>query len=142
MNVFRKEKYKCYQVNIIHGDITMTDKCHKCGKSDKRLFHHHKSYKPEIIVLMCMSCHVKLHNRLREEKICKVPVSEITQLSKNASNKVYHKNNCDRLEFTETMMVNVQLQEQINYNYKTGSITYSINFRTFGSKQLYYVDVE
>lgn len=122
-------------------------KCHKCKCTDKKLIHHHKSYNPEIIVMMCMSCHKKLHAKLRREGTCQIPTDELEKLShssKHSKNRecVYHKNNCDQIEFTKTVMLYVQLRECLRYNYKTGNVSYWTGFRATGSKKLYYIDAK
>lgn len=73
-------------------------KCHKCGCTDRRLFHHHKSYNPEIIVMVCMPCHKLLHNKLRKNGSCTIPPDELAHISNTSPNrkkqdKLYYQNN-------------------------------------------------
>ena len=115
-------------------------KCEKCG-STKNLIHHHEKYLElhgkEKIIILCHSCHKKLHNRLRKEGKCNIPVKKL----KKISNKSYVKKNKEYITFTETMMTNVQLQEMITYNKKSGSINYSSSFEANNGKKLWYHDV-
>ena len=138
-------------------------KCHKCGCTDKRLFHHHKSYNPEIIVLVCMPCHKKIHIGLRFDGACDIPPDELTEMS-NKSNyaqkrkhehyiehmdvykersKQYHKthkvfNKCSYY----TMMSNVQLIERIRINIDNDYIGVYSGFRAMHSKRLYFIDLD
>ena len=114
------------------------EKCHKCGRDDVKLIHHHKSYEPEVIVMMCRSCHEKLHVQLRKEGTCQIPVDELGKICR----ELYHHNNYQKFDFYETMMLYVGFYEQIKYNHKTGTVTYSANFKASNGKELYYVDVE
>jgi len=66
--------------------MSETTKCHKCGCTDKRLFHHHKSYDPEIIVMVCWSCHQKIHQRLRKDGLCTIPPDELNHISIYSNN--------------------------------------------------------
>lgn len=111
-------------------------KCHKCGCADKELIHHHRSYEPEEIVLVCRSCHKLLHNRLRKEGLCTVPPEEISRMSIDSKNtkklnsirqkserglaisrKINKKfrdvHNQYDYRFYETMMPNIRLHERI-----------------------------
>ena len=90
--------FKCFRINIVHGDYM---KCHKCGCTDKKLIHHHKSYTPEIIVMMCKSCHTKLHRRLRKEDICQVPADELEKLSMNSKHSKNRSN-----QYQKIMLIN------------------------------------
>ena len=49
-------------------------KCVACG-SRQNLQRHHVSYKPEIIAILCQSCHLSLHGRLRDQDFRRVTVS-------------------------------------------------------------------
>ena len=117
-------------------------KCHKCGCNNKKLIHHHKSYEPQVIVLMCHSCHQKLHKKLRKECKCQISTNELNKMSINASNKTYHKNNIGELYFYETMMSNVKLHERIQYNYQSGNITYTTAFEGTNGKKLLKINIE
>ena len=63
-------------------------KCHKCGCTDKRLYHHHKSYDPEIVVLMCWSCHQLLHKKLRENNLCTFSAEKLRTISNNSNHRL------------------------------------------------------
>jgi 5-methylcytosine-specific restriction endonuclease McrA len=46
--------------------------CSNCGVKNKRLHLHHESYEVQTINTikpLCMSCHRKLHNRLKKNKL-------------------------------------------------------------------------
>lgn len=116
--------------------MSETTKCHKCGRTDKKLIHHHKSYDPEIIVMVCRSCHKLLHNRLRKEGLCTVPPEDISRMSIYSNNtkklnsirqksesglvisrkinkKFRETHNQYDYRFYETMMPNIRLHERI-----------------------------
>lgn len=116
--------------------MSETTKCHKCGRTDKKLIHHHRSYEPEEIVLVCRSCHKLLHNRLRNEGLCTVPPEEISRMSIDSKNtkklnsirqkserglvisrkinkKFREVHNQYDFRFYETMMPNIRLHERI-----------------------------
>jgi len=105
------------------------------------LVEHHTHYKEihgfDRTVWMTMSEHVKLHNRLRKESKCKVPVSELTKISVSAFSRtkkrkhyrsVYQKKNISAHDFCETMMPNVLHREYIEYNLTTGSVCCTFRF--------------
>ena len=121
-------------------------------KLDKiTMVHHHVCYEEihgyEFVILMPKGEHRKLHNRLRKENKCNIPVNELEKISINSKyakecNKKYHKN-ISTLDFYETVMLYVQFQEQIQYNYKTENVSYSGYFRANGiDKKLFYIDIE
>lgn len=111
------------------------------------LIQHHVKYKEihgdDRIVLMERSEHTKLHQKLRRENKCCVPVSELLKISnaargrspdrkryesmrcKEPNRKKSFKNwqkNIQRIYFTELMCENIHLEEIIQYNHKTGDI--------------------
>lgn len=65
--------------------------CIKCGSTTKKLLHHHEQYNEthgrNHVVLMCKSCHVKLHSRLRKEGKCNISVEKLKKISITARNK-------------------------------------------------------
>ena len=62
--------------------------CEKCGE-DKKLLHHHEKYLElhgeEKIIMLCKSCHVKLHLNLRKNGKCNIPVDELRKISHNSN---------------------------------------------------------
>lgn len=64
--------------------------CEKCG-SDKNVIHHHEKYLEihgvEKIVMLCKSCHFKLHQKLRKEGKCNISVIELNKISSRACSK-------------------------------------------------------
>ena len=42
------------------------DKCNECG-DDVNLIDHHVSYDPEIIKVLCRSCHIKFHKKYPDQ---------------------------------------------------------------------------
>lgn len=116
--------------------MSETTKCHKCGCTDKELIHHHRSYEPEEIVMVCRSCHKILHNRLRKDGLCKIPAHELSLMSQKSNhairlvekrmksedglkisrkiNKKFREvHNQYDFRFYETMMPNIRLHERI-----------------------------
>jgi hypothetical protein len=145
--------------------MTEIPKCHKCGCIDKRLYHHHKSYNPEIVVLMCWPCHQLLHKKLRKNNRCTIPVDKIRTMSNNSKNRLeyikrfyktekgklihnkttrkYHDvHNRYTFRFTETQSPNVRLLEDIT-TYDQGRLVniYSRFFADNGHK-LIYIDIK
>jgi len=121
-------------------------KCHKCGCTDKKLIHHHRSYEPEDIVLLCISCHLKLHKKLRRENRCTIPRDTLRTIS-NASkhqrmlNRMYQKEHYKShrvdFNFTETMIQNVQHIERITIWDMGDKITCWFGFQTSVGSLLY-----
>lgn len=60
-------------------------KCFKCGKEGGIIYKHHTSYNPEVLVDCCISCHSKIHHRIRKENTCSIPVDEVAKLSSRSS---------------------------------------------------------
>lgn len=143
--------------------MSETTKCHKCGCTDKELIHHHKSYDPEIIVMVCRSCHKLLHNRLRKEGVCTVPSIELATMSKNSNNtkklrdirmksdaghilsrKINKKfrdvHNQYDFRFYETMMPNIRLLERIRILDNGKQIISWSGFLGGHGKELYLID--
>lgn len=105
------------------------------------MINHHVCYEEihgyELIILMPKSEHRKLHNELRKKGKCNISANELNRMSNNSKHakklrneltKKYHKNNYKSIHFTDSMMKNVRLHEIIQYNYKTGNITYASYF--------------
>lgn len=92
-------------------------KCFKCG-STRFVIKHHTSYNPEVVVDCCRSCHSIIHHGVRKEGKCKYTVKQVERLSMNSSNK----RSISKMNFTETLMPQVLLYEQIEYNKSTGNV--------------------
>jgi len=126
----------------------MIEACHKCGTYGVKLIHHHKSYDPEIVVMMCKSCHQLLHNRLRRTGKCTISVDELCRRSMTSaslrevskiSTQRYKKKNVGVVTLGEdTMMPYVALAEMIRYNNKTGIPSVCVGFRSYHDKHLWY----
>lgn len=69
------------------------NKCYFCP-SKKKLLEHHISYNPEIIALVCYSCHTKIHNILKiQHNLEKTRARYISNLDKKIQDlQKTHKN--------------------------------------------------
>lgn len=106
-----------------------------------QMVEHHTKYKEihgvDKTVWMTRSDHRILHNRLRREGKCLVPVDELRTISNKAQQRTgkcrkykseYNKQT-QGFEFNESVGSNVQLREQIRYNHATGSVNYIARFK-------------
>lgn len=122
--------------------------CFKCGIEAKTLIKwgkhkglhptkikkHHISYNPEIIVDCCQSCHNKIHQKLRKNKLCSLTVKEAHKLSSESSIKRNRAFN-----FSERMDKNVHLHEELRYNPDTGILSWYSCFHAVNEKSIYYL---
>jgi hypothetical protein len=122
-----------------------------------KLVEHHTHYEEihgyDKTEWITASEHVKLHNRLRELGKCNIPVDELTKIASKAHQRTdkrilylnkYHKEysqNYERIQFSESIGVNVQLNELIRYNTKTGNIIYLSSFRGRHGVKLSIIEV-
>jgi len=141
------ETYLYFHNNITicqEGTEMKLQPCFKCGK-ETAYFQHHISYKPEVLAYCCMSCHKKLHNKLRREGKCKIPSTELEKIRiqcasvKNRENN-YHKQTRSILNFYENMMPYVSLNEMISYNNKTGNVSITVGFKAENKKKLLIIE--
>ena len=130
--------------------MSETNKCHKCGCTDKKLIHHHKSYDPEIIVMVCMPCHKLLHNRLRKNGQCDISPDKLAKLSQKSEHQRKLKNKLTReyyrlyrscWNFNDTMMPNIRLVEQIIINTNKNRISFNSYFQAYNKKNIFYIDI-
>lgn len=131
------------------------------------LIEHHVKYKEmhgvDKTIWMTWSEHKLLHNRLRREGKCNVPVDKLHKISTAAcqrtekwklarvkylhtekgrrSRKEYGKKALQWIDFYETLMKNVRLYEILTYNSLTGNISWSARFKAENGKKLYYIDI-
>jgi len=52
--------------------------CKKVGERNKLIVEHHRSYRPEVIVLVCQSCHKLIH------RLAKYPDRQLIRMVKEA----------------------------------------------------------
>ena len=120
--------------------------CQKCGKKAVLIRHHVKYVEIhgcEIIIMICRSCHTKLHNKLRNEGLCKISPIELAKYSKKSTDKEYHKKNYYLKRLTcKTIDKNIQLFETLQYNKKTDTITITSCFQGNNGKKILYVDID
>ena len=116
---------------------------------------HHKKYKEihgvDEIIVMTESDHKKLHNRLRRENKCRIPVAELSKISmaahkrteegKNEGN-VYRKKYMKDINFSEAMIPYVGFRERLTYNENTGTVSWHACFEPTDGKRLFYIDCE
>lgn len=129
--------------------MTEITKCHKCGCTDRRLFHHHRSYEPEEIVMVCMSCHKLLHNKLRREGKCNISPYELSKKSIQSENN--RLNNLKRIKkygiihnkfdftFDTILIPYTRLREGIRVWENGTTITFYSNFMS--SIKFTYIDI-
>ena len=120
--------------------------------------------------------HKKLHNHLRREGKCKIPVDELKKIAmaahdrtpkrraaraaydkspkRRATHTAYDKSpegrtaraayrkNIQSIKFSETPCTHVEFSERINYNHKTGTVSYIAGFYGTGGHPLPMVDIE
>lgn len=117
------------------------------------LVEHHTKYKEihgiDETVWMEKGEHRALHNRLRKEGKCNIPVPELAKISLAArartgknkeSNKQYNKKNKYQFQFYTTIIPNVRLREHGVYNLKTDNIYISSHFMASNGKKIFYID--
>lgn len=108
--------------------------CFKCG-STRNVIKHHTSYNPEIIVDCCRSCHNRIHQRIRRKGLCPLSVKETARVSTRSSVKRTQKN----ISFSENIVPNVRLFENIVFSTTTGNVYYSSMFSANHGKKIYYL---
>ena len=133
-------------------------KCIRCG-SERYVVRHHVKYKElhgvDEIIMLCRSCHTKLHQKLRREGKCNIPSNEIWTYSKRARNEYMIKNKIrhtypkkkyikknERIEFNIKVDDGVYLREDYSYIERTSALYTSFYFRASGNKKLLYIDIE
>ena len=138
--------------------------CIKCGSTTKALIHHHENYQEihgyDKVVMLCRSCHIKLHIKIRREDKCPFTPAEINDMSKRASNQsthhkkqlaAYNHKNTQQMNFYDNMesfgdipetMPNVLLCDKLTYNSNTGNVSWTSNFMANNGKKLLYIDLE
>ncbi len=118
------------------------------------LVEHHKKYKEihgvDETVWMERGDHYTLHNQLRKEGKCKVPFKQLKTISNAACGrtvkikewkKKYMKNNIQRIDFHETVMENIRLRETLQYNNKTGVVSWMSRFQGTNGKETIEVNI-
>lgn len=130
------------------------------------LVEHHVKYKEihgmDETVWLTKSEHMKLHARLRKEGKCKIPVNDLNKISMHAyhrtqkaeyANQIYeqqervkelratYNKNRRGIDFTETMLPNIQFHEMIRYNALNGNVFYHSHFRPANGKKLVEVTI-
>jgi hypothetical protein len=117
------------------------------------LIQHHVRYKEthgaDEIRLMTPSEHKILHNRLRREGRCTIPVSELSIITRSAHQRTrkrkvnlrnYNALIKKRINFVEQVARNVQLFERIIYNQNTGHAFIHSGFNINGHGRLLVID--
>jgi len=115
---------------------------------NERIVHHHTKYKEihgvDEVIIITESEHKIIHNRLRKEGECNIPVDELKLISTMASERTdkrkkyktnYLNNVVQNIYFNEPLSKNTHLFEWIVYNHKTGEVYFRSYFRsTIGYK--------
>ena len=121
------------------------------------LIQHHTKYKElhgvDEVVMMTMSDHVKLHNRLRREGKCTVSSKRLREISHRARMRSekgrrdhlkvvmeYESKNVKHIAFHNQIGVGISLVERISYNSKTGSAVVSHWFHPTKGRMV-YIDI-
>lgn len=128
------------------------------------LIEHHTKYKEihgvDESVFLTVSEHKTLHNKLRKEGKCNIPVDVLQKISRKAYHRTekfkktptaikakqqrrLYRLNVNRLVFSinNTVAPNLILSEILRYNESTKTITYSSFFGGNHGKQLYEVTI-
>jgi len=117
-------------------------KCTKCGKFGNVVMHHAHGYEGENtynVQPYCKSCHALIHIESRKSGKCKIHPIEIHTLSK----KSYLRRNRRMINMgSTTILPNVLLSENVEYNIDTGKICCSTFFNPNHGKKLYYIDCQ
>ena len=124
----------------------------------EKLVEHHIKYLEihdvDETVWLTRGEHKKLHNRLRREGKCKIPVDELNKISQaahdrtperkaaQAKNAARRKKNTHTFRFTEQPSPNITLTEKLTYYYKTGNISYSASFHGTHAHKLPVVNLK
>lgn len=132
------------------------------------LIEHHTKYREihgvDEYLWMTPSEHRNLHNRLRKEGKCNVSPDELKKISTIAMRRTekykeqqlafhkeekyrqyyydYYKKNTIRKTFTNTLVPNVALREDIIYNIVTNTLTVSSMFRNYHGKKLLIIYID
>ena len=119
-----------------------------------RLIEHHTHYKEidgyDETIFMTMSEHVKLHQRLRKEGKCNIPVEEMTRIAAAAHRRTdkhkklcrdYYQRHINHITFYETPGPNISLRKIYRYNYKTGAVTCTIRYVAHKGHILPVIDI-
>ncbi len=118
------------------------------------LVEHHTKYKEihgiDETVWMPKGEHYKLHNRLRKEGKCNIPVKELERISCLAQKRTikgkvrtakYEKNRVCRA-FVITLTTNIRLCIWIKFNINANSICINSSFQGRYGTKLYYIDLK
>ena len=111
--------------------------CTKCKKQGTVIMHHDKGYLDEHkdeVHPYCRSCHAKIHKEWRKAGKCIFTPKEVIKLSKASHNR-----RRKRIVFTEYLMPNVLLVEEILD--LDDDVLYSAYFCANNGKKLYYIDI-
>ncbi len=128
------------------------------------LVEHHIKYKEihgvDETVWMEKGKHHALHDRLRRDGKCNIPVKKLRQIASIAhkrtdrykeylrtrpkksyeSNRVYARNHYKTLTINSHLSHNIRLKESIRYNTKTNKIYVSVRFEATGKHKLYIME--
>ena len=104
---------------------------------------HHVHYKEidgyDEIVMMEKGEHIALHDRLRYERKCNIPVKKLRKISNAARSRMLNKN---KKQFYSTPGRNTQLYEAIHYNPVTFEISVYSSFHGTHNFIVPRIDIE
>jgi hypothetical protein len=136
-NIEAGDTMKCFKCGVEEGELHDTSK----GITKAVLIKHHTSYNPENIVDCCISCHQKIHTRLRRNNSCPLSLSEIDKLSQRSSQIRYMQKNTQTISFRDTLIPFVLLREEIVYNNRTGNVYIDSGFEPSNNKHLWIEEI-
>ena len=128
------------------------NKCAKCG-SNKNIISHHEKYREvhgyDKVVMLCKSCHIKLHLNLRKTGKCEIPSYLTSKYSQRAYNekikkekemKEYKSSYLKPIDFTDKIDDTV-LVEHFIYDENMGDVYISSYFEKTFCKGIFFIDI-
>lgn len=110
--------------------------------TNEKIVHHHVKYKEihgvDEIKLMTQGDHLRLHNRLRREGKCNIPVKELGKITKSAYIRMQNQTKyIQRIDLHTNVGKTVRLTETIMYNRITQHLTFISRFQATSGHKLY-----
>lgn len=117
--------------------VELKKTCFKCGQ-EKNTIKHHLKYNilDDQIVDCCLSCHRKIHLKVRKNNMCPYSPATVNQLSQKSANK-----RRKSIFFGETLVPNVRLHEKIIVT-DSGHVGYSARFQANHKGKLVYINCD
>lgn len=102
----------------------ITNKCSKCGASnlESNIVFHHLSYDTDNVILLCKSCHQKIHIEVRDKNECPLPVGDVRILTTEYSH--IRNTGIKGRVFKKLVETNVYVYTMIRYNPETDKLRF------------------